>query len=174
MADWFHALVADTGSNTTATGAGTPPSGRSLLLRSIVFANASNPLVHGETGCWSANLPATAWDSYRLLTQLQIGSAGRNGNGKKICRHGFLRRGISSFRANLASHANHRRGLSSQLSWRYRLLLLKSGNGLASSRMFFAHSQWSQSHSRNVKQSETRSGRDSSSCRTPKNSMTCT
>jgi hypothetical protein len=127
-----------------------------------------------ETGCWSANLPATAWDSYRLLTQLQIGSAGRNGNGKKICRHGFLRRGISSFRANLASHANHRRGLSSQLSWRYRLLLLKSGNGLAFSRMFFAHSQWSQSHSRNVKQSETRSGRDSSSCRTPKNSMTCT
>jgi len=49
-------------------------------------------------------------DSYRLLTQLQIGSAGRNGNGKKICRHGFMRRGISFCRWSSVFHTSHHRG----------------------------------------------------------------
>lgn len=56
----------------------------------------------------------------------------------------------------------------------YQLQPLKSGHGSAFSRMIFVRSPWSQSHSRNGKQSKTRSGRDISSCRTRKNSMICT
>lgn len=56
------------------------------------------------TGCWSVNLPGMVWDSFRHPTRLPSGSEGRDGNGKRTCRHGFLRRGISSSRGNSVFH----------------------------------------------------------------------
>jgi hypothetical protein len=52
----------------------------------------------------------TGGSHLRRLTQLQIGSAGRNGNGKRICHHGFLRLGISSYPKNWAFHISRHPG----------------------------------------------------------------
>lgn len=48
-------------------------------------------------------------------TQLQTGSEGQDGNGKRACRHGFMRRGISSSRGNATFHTGRQRGSGSQL-----------------------------------------------------------
>ena len=47
MAVWFHARAAHTSSQIIKRGAGTPPSGRCLSLRWIVFVRSSNPSIRG-------------------------------------------------------------------------------------------------------------------------------
>src|SRR5947208_16609169 len=90
-----------------------PESGGGRNVFALGWRSASGCIaftISTEPHYWFVNLPVTAWDSYSHLTALPTGSERQDGNGKKTCRRGSLRRGISSSRESWGFHISRHAG----------------------------------------------------------------
>ena len=64
----------------------------------------------GEPVCWSANPPATVWDTFMPPIRSSSGSDAQAVNGKGPCHRGFTRPGILSSRGNSGSRIGRHPG----------------------------------------------------------------